>query len=62
MLRMSLDWVTIYVLNLETNLLSEAFDIIIDEISMVSKLLVYYIHPRLIQVFGCSHIVFGDFY
>ena len=53
------------------NKLSELGVIIIDEISMVSNLLLLYIHQRLVEVFGCSQekafagisvIVFGDFY
>ena len=53
------------------NKLSEIGVIIIDEISMVSNLLLLYIHQRLVEIFGCSCdipfagisiIVFGDFY
>ena len=53
------------------NKLSEVGVIIIDEKSMVSNLLLLYIHQRLTEVFGCSEdlrfagisvIVFGDFY
>ena len=53
------------------NKLSEVGVVIIDEISMVSNLLLLYIHQRLTEVFGCSEdlpfagisvIVFGDFY
>ena len=53
------------------NKLSELGVITIDEISMVSNLLLLYIHQRLVEVFGCSQdkafagisvIVFGDFY
>ena len=53
------------------NKLSEMAVIIIDEISMVSNLLLLYIHQRLVEVFGCTQdipfagisiIVFGDFY
>ena len=36
------------------NKLSEVGVIIIDEISMVSNLLLLYIHQRLTEVFGCS--------
>ena len=51
--------------------LSELCVVIIDEISMVSNLLLLYIHQRLVEVFGSSSdlpfagisiIVFGDFY
>ena len=51
--------------------LSELCVVIIDEISMVSNLLLLYIHQRLVEVFasssdlpfaGISIIVFGDFY
>ena len=53
------------------NKLSEVFVVITDDISMVSNLLLLYIHQRLVQVFGCSPdkpfarisiIVFDDFY
>ena len=53
------------------NKLSEVSVVIIDEISIVSNLLLLYIHQRLVQVFGCSPdksfagisiIVFGGFY
>ena len=53
------------------NKLSELGVIIIDEISMVSNLLLLYIHQRLVEVFRCSQdkafagisvIGFGDFY
>ena len=53
------------------NKLSGVSVVIIDEISMVSNILLLYIHQRLVQVFECapdkpfagiSIIVFGDFY
>ena len=36
------------------NRLSELFVIVIDEISMVSNLLLLYINQRLIEIFGCT--------
>ena len=53
------------------NKLSELRVLIIDEISMVSNLLLLYIHMRLVEIFGCSDdvpfagltiIAVGDFY